>query len=69
MRNVKKIILERVKNKGSVDSDAIAEACNISRQAAHQHLSELVKTQKLLKIGKTRGSYYVLFSDKRESCM
>lgn len=65
MRNVKKIILERVKNKGSVDSDAIAEACNISRQAAHQHLSELVKTQKLLKIGKTRGSYYVLFSDKK----
>ena len=64
MRNVKKIILKQVKDKGSVDSYTIAEVCNISRQAVHQHLRELIKLQKLLKIGKTRGSYYVLFSDK-----
>jgi len=64
MQNVKDIILKQVKSEGRVDSDAIAAICDISRQAAHQHLRELVKSQRLLKIGKTRGSYYVLFSKK-----
>jgi len=64
MRNVKALILKQIKKKNSIDSDTIARICNISRQAAHQHLRELVKSQKLLKIGKTRGSYYILFSRK-----
>lgn len=64
MQNVNDLILRQARNTGSVNSDAIATACNISRQAAHQHLRELVKSQKLLKIGKTRGSYYILFSKK-----
>ncbi|MFC1666528.1 STAS-like domain-containing protein [Candidatus Omnitrophota bacterium] len=62
MRNIKDLILKQIRSKGSINSDAIAKICNISRQAAHQHLRELVKSRNLLKIGKTRGSYYILFS-------
>ncbi len=64
MRNIKDLILKEAKEKSSVNSDRVAMICNISRQAAHQHLHELVKLQKLLKVGKTRGSYYILFSKK-----
>jgi anti-sigma regulatory factor (Ser/Thr protein kinase) len=64
MRNIDNIILKHIKSRGSVNSSNIAKICNISRQAAHQHLRELVKSKALLKIGKTRGSYYILFSEK-----
>jgi anti-sigma regulatory factor (Ser/Thr protein kinase) len=64
MQNVKNLIIKQVKTKGTVDSSNIAKTCGISRQAAHQHLHELVISKKILKIGTTRGSYYILFSEK-----
>lgn len=64
MLNIENHILKQVKEKGQTNSDTVAKHCNISRQAAHQHLRELVKHQKLLRIGKTKGSYYILFSKK-----
>jgi len=64
MRNIKDLILIEARGKGNVNSATVAKICNVSRQAAHQHLRELVKSQKLLRIGKTRGSYYILFSKK-----
>ncbi len=64
MQNIKGLILKQIKSKGNINSDTVAKSYNISRQAAHQHLRELVKLQKLLRIGKTRGSYYILFSKK-----
>ena len=62
MSNITDIILKQVKDKGKADSLCIARLCNISRQAAHRHLIGLVKLQKLFKVGKTRGSYYILYS-------
>ena len=65
MDKTKNIILRQASRKGRVDSPGVAQICSISRQAACQHLRELVKQQKLLKIGKTRGSYYILYSKKK----
>ncbi len=65
MRNVKDLILKQIKSRGNVNSDTIAKICNVSRQAAHQHLRELVNLQQILRVGKTRGAYYVLFSKEK----
>ena len=66
MRNIKEVILAEVKKQGRVNSENIANICNVTRQAAHLHLCELVKLKKILKIGKTRGSYYILYSKEKE---
>jgi len=64
--DVDKIIYKELSNRGKVTSDAVAEKANISRQAAHKRIRQLVREKKLLKIGKTRKSYYVAYSKEIE---
>lgn len=62
MQNIKERILREAKRRGRTNSGAIASLCNVSRQAAHSHLRELAKAKLLLKVGKTRGAYYIPYS-------
>ena len=62
MQNIKERILREAKRRGRTNSGAIASLCNVSRQAAHSHLRELAKEKLLLKVGKTRGAYYIPYS-------
>ncbi len=66
MKNIKETILEKIREDGKVTSREISKQGKISRQAAHAHLLELVKAEKIIRIGKTRGVYYVLYSEERE---
>ena len=52
-------ILSIIKRKGRVSSEMLAKEEGISRQGAHKKLSILMKQGKLLRIGSTRGAYYV----------
>lgn len=63
--DIKENILGELKKGGKVTSESIAKLCNVSRQAAHAHLSELAREKKLLRIGRTRGSYYVTYSQEK----
>ena len=65
MKNVKEIILKEIQKRKEITSRQIAELIGVSRQATHGHLSDLVKAKKLIKIGSTRGSYYIPFSLKK----
>jgi len=60
MKNINETILRDVKKQGRITAALIAKKCGISRQAAHSHLQELANNKKLIKIGGTRGAYYVL---------
>ena len=64
MRDIKKAILGRLRKKKTITAGEIAELCNVSRQAAHGHLAELAKGNKIIRIGTTRGAYYVPYSKK-----
>ena len=65
MQDIKRIILNQIKKNSTVSSEDIAKTCNVSRQAAHMHLRDLVKRKRLIRIGRTRGAYYVLYSEKK----
>lgn len=65
MENIKEVVLKKLRENSKVTSEEIAKLCKISRQAAHAHLFELVKAKEIIRIGKTRGSYYVLYSKKK----
>jgi len=65
MKNIKEIILEKIREDGKVTSREISKLGKVSRQAAHAHLLELVEAKKIIRIGKTRGAYYVLYSKKK----
>lgn len=56
----KDTILKMAEARQKISSEEIEAALSITRQSAHYHLSILIKEGKLLKIGRTRGSYYVL---------
>lgn len=63
-------ILNLVKKKSEITAKEIAEIFDISRQAAHNKLSELVKDGLLVKVGLTRATYYTLpdlFFDKSDA--
>ncbi len=60
MNNINDIILQDAKNHGKIDTGSLAKKCAISRQAAHSYLQKLVNNNKLIKIGSTRGAYYVI---------
>jgi hypothetical protein len=66
LKDIKSIIQEKIKLKGHVASEEIARITGVSRQAAHKQLALLVKQKKLLKIGKTKKSYYIPYSRERE---
>ncbi len=61
-------ILSLIRKKGRITSEILAASSGISRQGAHKRLATLVKKGKLLRIGTTRGAYYVPYSakDKRK---
>ncbi|OGC25682.1 hypothetical protein A2291_04590 [candidate division WOR-1 bacterium RIFOXYB2_FULL_42_35] len=59
------ITKEILKARGQITSDKLAGFARISRQAAHKYLAKLVKQKKLLKIGKTRKSYYLPYSSQK----
>jgi anti-sigma regulatory factor (Ser/Thr protein kinase) len=65
MRNIKETIFKKLCEKKEITSTEIAKLCKISRQAAHAYLFELVKAKKIIRIGKTRGAYYVLYSKRK----
>ena len=65
MDNIKEITLKKLRENGKVTSKEIAKLCKVSRQAGHAHLLELIKAKKIIRIGKTRGAYYVLYSKKK----
>ena len=65
-KDITKIIQEELKKHGKVTSEKVAQLADISRQGAHKHLSSLVKQQKLIKIGKTRRTYYIPYSPEKE---
>lgn len=65
MKNIREIILDEIRERKKITSGQLAELTGVSRQAAHGHLSDLVKAKKLIKIGSTRGSYYVPFSPQK----
>lgn len=57
-------ILSMLFKRGSLSSRDIAIALSITRQAAHHHLMELARTGRIIKVGRTNGSYYVLNEKK-----
>lgn len=63
---IKDVITQKIKRYKKITSSQIASICRISRQAAHMYLAELVKEKKLLLVGKTRGSYYIPYSFRKE---
>lgn len=65
IKDVDLIINEFLSKNGRITSDDVARLADISRQAAHKRLSLLVKQNKLIRVGRTRGSYYVPFSSKK----
>ena len=66
MLNKKEIILQCVKKKQRVTSQELAKNFQVSRVYASKLLSELVEEGKLVQIGKTRGSFYVLPKDREK---
>lgn len=65
MKNeVAQTILSEAIKRGKVSSASVAKRYKISRQAAHKTLANLTKKKKLLKIGKTKGAYYIPYSEK-----
>lgn len=53
------IINKQLKQHGFCTSGYLAEKASISRQGAHKILAKLVREKKLLKIGKTKKTYYI----------
>ncbi|MDP3965088.1 MAG: DUF4325 domain-containing protein [bacterium] len=53
-------ILKRAKEKGRITSADFAKDFDVSRQYASQLIKELVDSDKLKKMGSTRGAFYVL---------
>ena len=64
MNNINDIILKDTKKHGRIDTGSLAKKCAISRQGAHSYLQKLVNDNILIKIGRTRGSYYVIRTKK-----
>ena len=62
--DIKKKILKTLEKINRITSEEVAGMCKVTRQAAHSHLADLVADKKLLRIGKTRGAYYVRYSKK-----
>jgi len=63
-RKSKTDIFSLIKTKGRISSEMLAASSKISRQAAHKRLAILVNKGKLLRVGSTRGAYYIPFSEK-----
>jgi anti-sigma regulatory factor (Ser/Thr protein kinase) len=56
----KDTILKMVRKRQKLSSEEVESVLSITRQSAHYHLSSLIRDGKMLKIGRTRGAYYVL---------
>lgn len=56
----KESILKMLTKRGHLSTEEIERAISISRQAIHLHLKELLKEERIIKVGRTRGAYYVL---------
>jgi hypothetical protein len=52
-----------VADRGSVTAGEVARAADVTRQAAHYHLSKMVEAGSLRRIGAGRGSHYVPDAD------
>lgn len=64
MKNVKILILQEVRRKGSLKSSDISRKFMISRQAAHKHLIELARSGKIIKQGSTRSTTCYVYNGK-----
>ncbi|MEA3507142.1 MAG: DUF4325 domain-containing protein [Elusimicrobiota bacterium] len=62
--DIKKKILDKIKEKGFVTTQDITEVTGLSRQAAHNHIRQLIADGKLIKLGKTKGVKYLLRDKK-----
>jgi len=65
-RNITNIIQKEIETYGKITSNKLSRLAGISRQAAHKRLSKLANQSKLIKVGKTRHSYYIPFSAENE---
>ncbi|MEX2033184.1 MAG: DUF4325 domain-containing protein [Candidatus Colwellbacteria bacterium] len=63
----KQKILERAAQTGKITTRDLAHEFNVSRQYANGLISELVKIGSLIKIGSTRGAFYVTPEFAREN--
>jgi len=63
------IISNLIKRNGRLTSEDLAREAGVSRQAAHKKLSILVKKNELLRIGSTRGAYYIAKGGKTATGM
>jgi Mn-dependent DtxR family transcriptional regulator len=61
----KQEIVRYIKKKGRVKGHDLSARLNISRQAVHKHLRQLIQAGKISKTGITRGAYYSLTEDQR----
>ncbi len=62
---IQKIINEFINSKGYITAEELSNKANITRQGAHKHLFKLVKNNKIIKIGKTRSTYYIPWSKEK----
>lgn len=61
MKNIKHHILQLFKKKGRLTSSELMKEFEISRQAIHRHLQNLIKESQILKQGSSRmTAYYIL---------
>lgn len=61
-KNIDEIIKSRLEKKGKVTSEEVAGLAGISRQGAHKRLTAWVNRKRLIKVGRTRGSYYLPYT-------
>ncbi|MDP2691491.1 MAG: DUF4325 domain-containing protein [bacterium] len=64
MLNKKQHIFDILKKNGRIDSQEIARSLGVSRVYASKLISELVHEGQVFQIGKTKGSFYVLTSER-----
>jgi len=56
----KSLIIKKLEKQKQITTDDVSDLLGISRQGAQRHLKTLIGMGRIIKIGKTRGSYYIL---------
>jgi anti-sigma regulatory factor (Ser/Thr protein kinase)/biotin operon repressor len=64
---INQIIFKKLDSSGEFTIKEIQDEANVSRQAIHKHVKELLKEGKIVKIGITRGVKYVMANKVLES--
>jgi hypothetical protein len=65
MSDAKKNIVNFIKNRGSVTAKEIIDTFSLSRQAVQKHLSELIKSGEIEKVGNTPKVFYSIKNIKK----